>query len=83
MPPAVFGPEKVIRIDAFSRSEIRASRADSEAEALSKGMWLGEKLSACSNAERRTALENWCATGKLKEADVTAAYAYYGWERAP
>lgn len=72
---------QVIPIQAFSKREIRAARTSGEAEALSKGMWLGEKLAPCTNAERRTALENWFAADKLTEAEVTAAYAYYGWER--
>jgi len=82
MPPTVFRAQ-VIRMQDFPRTSRHEWEEDLRLQGFRKGMELVLRLERCTPAERRFAIENWVACEGLTAAERDAAYAAYGWERAP
>lgn len=74
-------PAQILSISSMSRPAIHEWERESEFKGFTKALKALSAIKPCSVRESITALENWVASGLMSEAEVSAVFAFHGWER--
>ena len=73
-------PAEILSIDAITRTQARAACADMVEEGFEKACKALDSLLDCTAEEKKTAIENWLASGLLSVRERNALYVLFQWE---